>query len=105
LGKFSNRKRRQVGRARGFDHRLVFGGVLVGLEQDLVELLADGLRALALGQCLRPFGDLQLQQALLLDRGQRLLHDFGRRLLEAPLAGAAEVVRCLVQAQQGARLL
>ena len=27
--------------ARGLDHGLVFGRVLVGLEQDLVELLAD----------------------------------------------------------------
>jgi hypothetical protein len=37
----------RLGGAAGLDHGLVFGRVLVGLEQDLVELLADRLRALA----------------------------------------------------------
>jgi len=36
----------------GFDHGLVFGGVLVGPEQDLVELLAHGRGALAMDQLL-----------------------------------------------------
>jgi len=38
---------------------------------------------------------LQLDHALLLDAGQRLLHDLGRRLAKASLAGATEVVRRL----------
>jgi hypothetical protein len=89
--------------AAGLDHGLVFGRVLVGLEQDLVELLADGLRAAA--QFGGPGVDLRLQQLFLLDGGQRLLQDFGRGLLEAALAGAAEVVRRLVQAEQRTGLL
>jgi hypothetical protein len=38
--------------ACGLDHGLVLGRVLVGLEQNLVELLADRLWALALAQLL-----------------------------------------------------
>ena len=41
-------------RARGLDHRLVLGRVLVGLEQDLVELLADRRRAAAARPVRRP---------------------------------------------------
>ena len=41
-------------RLRGLDHGLVLGRVLVGLEQDLVELLAHRRRALARDQLARP---------------------------------------------------
>ncbi|MDH6592824.1 hypothetical protein M2165_002713 [Variovorax sp. TBS-050B] len=98
-------ERRALRGARGLDHGLVFGCVLVGLEEDLVELLADRRRAAALGQLPGPFDDLRLDDLLLLDGGERLLHDLGRRLLEAPLAGAAEVVRRLEQREQRGGLL
>jgi hypothetical protein len=43
-------QRRHLRGARGVHHGLVFGCVLVGLEQDLVKLLADRGRAVAVGQ-------------------------------------------------------
>jgi hypothetical protein len=49
--------------------------------------------------------DLQLHLLLLFDRGQGLRDHLGRRLAEAPLAGAPEIMRRLEQAEQGARLL
>ena len=70
-------QRPQVGGARGLDHGLVLGCVLVGLEQDLVELVADGLRAHALAQFLDPGLDLQRDLLLFLDGGQRLRQDVG----------------------------
>jgi hypothetical protein len=98
-------QRRQPGGARGLDHGLVLGGVLVRAKQDLEQLLADRLRAAAGGQLGRPVGDQLLDDLFLLDRGQRLLQDLGRGLLETALAGTAEVVRRLEQAKQGAGLL
>ena len=98
-------QRGQARGAAGLDHGLVLGGVLVGAEQDLVELLADGAGAFAGAQLLGPGRDLGLDLLFLLYAGQRLLQDLGRRLLEATLAGAAEVVRCVVEAEQRAGLL
>ena len=98
-------QRRRVGIARGLDHRLVLGSVLVGLEQDLEQLVADRRRAAPRGQFRGPGLDLRLHLFFLFDRGQGLLQDLGRRLLEAALAGAAEVVRRLEQAQQRRGLL
>lgn len=98
-------ERRALRGARGVDHGLVFGGVLVGLEEDLVELLAHRRGTHAFGQLPGPLGDLRLDGFLLLDGGQRLLHDLGRRLLEASLACAAEVVRRLEHTEQCGCLL
>jgi len=69
----SSVQRRGVGGARGLDHGLVFGRVLVGLEQNLVQLLSDRLA----GKCPAPSsaaqcGNLLGDQALLLDGGQGL---------------------------------
>ena len=94
-----------VGRTRCLDHGLVFGRVFVGLEQDLVELILDGLGAIALSQFLGPDADLLGKQALLFYGGQRLGNDLGRSPLEAALAGAAEVMRRLKQLEQHAGLL
>jgi hypothetical protein len=55
--------------------------------------------------CCGPLVDLREQGLFLLDGGQGLLQDFGRRLLEAALARAAEVMRRLVQAEQRTGLL
>jgi hypothetical protein len=54
---------------------------------------------------LGPVGDLLHHQLFLFDGGQRLLQDFGRGFLEAALAGAAEVVRRLVEREQRTGLL
>ena len=89
----------------GFNDRLVFGRVLVRLEQDLVELLAHRLGALTLAEVLCPGFDLGLDLLFLFDGGQRLLHDLGSGLAKAPLAGTAEVVRRFKQAQQRGGLL
>ena len=96
---------RQVRGAAGVHHGLVFGRVLVRAKQNLVELLAHRLWALAAHQRLGPFANLRQHALLFFNGGQRLLHDLGRRLLEAALAGAAEIVRRLLQRQQGSGLL
>jgi len=98
-------QRRGVRGAAGFYHGLVFGCVLVGAEQDFVELLADGLRAFTPAQLACPFLDLLQHQLFLLDGSQRLLQDFGRGLLEAALASAAEVVRRIEKGEQRTGLL
>ena len=98
-------QRRNMGGAAGFDYGFVFGGVFVRLEQDLVQLVLDGLRAGACRQLLSPLVDLLSNQALLLNGGQRLRNDVGGRLLEAALAGAAEIVRRVKQLEQHAGLL
>mmetsp|Transcript_6765 Transcript_6765/g.28419 ORF Transcript_6765/g.28419 Transcript_6765/m.28419 type:complete len:744 (-) Transcript_6765:569-2800(-) len=89
----------------GLDDGLVFGAILVGLEQDLVDLVLDGLGAGAGGQVLRPGLDLQGLLTLALDAQQRGLDRFLRRLLELALAGAAEVMRCVVETEQRRGLL
>ena len=104
-GTFEQFERRALRGARSFDHGLVFGRVLVGLEQDLEELFAHRCRAFARHQLRGPFGDLRQNLLLLLDGGQRLLDDFGRGLLEAPLAGAAEIMRRLEQREKRRGLL
>ena len=98
-------QRRGVRGTAGLDHGLVLGRVLVGLEQNLVKLVADGLRAFAPAQLRGPLLDLSEDGLFLLDGGQRLLQDLGRGLFEAALACAAEVVRCVVQAEQRTGLL
>jgi len=89
----------------GLDHGLVFGRVLVGPEEDLVELFAHRLRASACHQLLRPGFDLGLDLLFLFDRGQGLLHDFGGGLAETPFACATEVMRRFKQAHKGGGLL
>ena len=89
----------------GLDHRLVLRAVLVGLEEDAVELLAHRRGALAGGELDGPGLDLQRDLLLALDAQQGGLDRLLGRLLEAALAGAAEVVRRLEQAEQGRDLL
>ena len=91
--------------AAGLDHGLVFGGVFVGLEQDLVELFFDWFGAGACAQVGRPLDDLLGNHTFLLNGGQGLRNDVGGRLLEAALARAAEVVRRVKQLEQHASLL
>ena len=98
-------KWRGAGGARGVHHGLVFRGVFVGLEQNLVELLAHRLRANALAQLLRPLGDQGDCGLFLLDGHQRLGNHLGRGLTEKAFACAAKVVRRLKQADQHGRLL
>jgi hypothetical protein len=56
----------------------LYSGAFLSGEQDLVQLLADRLRAAAGGQLGGPVGDQLLDDLFLLDRGQRLLQDLGR---------------------------
>ena len=106
-GALQQLQRGQFGIARGLHHGLVLGAVLVRLEQDAVELLAHRLRAAAGHQLGGPGIDLQLDLALFLDRQQRLLHDFFRRLPEAALGatGATEIMRRVENRQQRGSLL
>ena len=98
-------QRRGLRLAAGLDHGFVFRGVFVRPEQNFVELLANGLRALAADQLGRPGIHLCLQLLFLLDRGQRLLQDFCRRFLKPPFARAAKVMRRTKQRHQHAGLL
>ena len=91
--------------ACGLDHRLVRGCVLVGPEENLVQLRAHRRRAHAGRQLGRPGLDLGLYLLLFLDRRQRLRQDLGRRLFVAAFAGAAEIVRGALQTEQGSDLL
>ena len=94
-----------MGGARGFNHGLVLGRILVGLEQNLVELLAHRWRALALAEFVNPLRGLLRNLFFLFNRGQRLGNDVGRRLAKAPFAGTAEIMRRLKQTHQHAGLL
>ena len=85
-------QRRQMGRARGFNDGLVFWRVLVGLEQDFVQLEADGFRAFPSNEFVCPLRDLRDDLLFLLDGDQCLRNDVGGRLFEAAFAGAAKVV-------------
>ena len=98
-------ERCQVRGARGFHHGLVFSAVFVGLEKNFVKLFAHRRRALALAQFTGPGADLRGQLLFLFDGVERQLQNLGRRLLEAALAGAPEIVRCVVQAEQRRGLL
>ena len=98
-------QRRALRAPRGLDHGLVLGAVLVGPEQDAVELLADRRRAFAGGQRIGPLLDLRRLLLLALDAQQRRLDGVFRRLLEHALAQAAEVVRRLEQPEQRGSLL
>ena len=104
-GRLQQVERRPAGAPRRLDHRLVLGRVLVGLEQDPVELLAHRRRAAAGGELGRPGVDLRRDLLLALDAEQRRLDDLLGRLLEVALAEAAEVVRRLEQAEQRRGLL
>jgi len=102
---FQQVQRRALRGLGSLDHGLVGGAVLVGLEEDLVELVLDGGGAAAGGQLLGPLGDLQGLLLLALDGGQGLLEDVFGGLLEATLAPTVEVVRRVEQAHQHGGLL
>ena len=87
------------------DHGFVFRRVFVGLEQDFVQLVPNGLRALACCQLSHPGVDLRQHGLFFLDSGQRLLHLLLGCLFEATLARTAEVVRRIEKRQQHGRLL
>ena len=91
--------------ARSLDHRFVFGSVFIRLEQNFVELLTHGLRALTDQQFLRPQRNLRQQLLLLFDTGQRLGNHVGAGFAEAAFAGTAKVMRCLEQGEQHRCLL
>jgi hypothetical protein len=98
-------ERRTLRALGGLDDGLVFGGVLVRLEQDLEQLVAHRLRRLAGGELPGPLLDLQGLQALALDAQQRGLDRLLGRLAEHALGHAAEVVRRVEQAEQRGGLL
>jgi hypothetical protein len=78
-------QRRALRAPRGLDHGLVLGRVLVGLEEDAVELLAHRRRALAGRQLAGPGLDLRGHLLLALDAQQRGLDRLFGRLAERPL--------------------
>jgi len=97
---------RRLHRAPGrLDDGLVLRRVLVGLEQDSVELLAHRRRAAARGEFARPGVDLGRDLLLALYGQQRGLDLLLGRLAEHALALAAEVVRRLEQPEQRGGLL
>ena len=78
--------------------------VLVGLEENLVELLADRLRAAPGDQLAGPGVDLLQGLALALDAEQCGLDDLLGGLLEVALAEPPEVMRRIEQAEQHGRV-
>ena len=96
---------RSLAGAGCLDHGFVFGGVLVGFEQDFVELVTHGLRALTGQQLLRPQPNLRQHLFLLFDTRQRLGNHVGAGFAEAAFAGTAKVMRCLKQSEQHRCLL
>ena len=94
-----------MGGAGCLDHGLVFGCILVGLEQNFVQLLADRCWALARAQFGCPLRNLQRDYFFLLNGSQGLCDDIGGCLAKAPLASAAEVVGRFKQAKQHRSLL
>ena len=94
-----------MGAPRSFDDSLVFRRVLVGLEQNFVKLVANGLGTLAPAQARNPLVYLQLELFLLLNRRQCQRNDVGRGFAKAAFARAAKVVRRLKQPVQHAGLL
>ena len=91
--------------ARGLNHRFVLRGVLVGLEQNFVELIPHGLRALTGQQLLCPQVNLRQKQFFLFNPGQRLGNHVGAGFTESAFAGTAKVMRRLKQGEQHRRLL
>ena len=104
-GFLQQRQRCGLAGARSFNHRFVFGGVFVGLEQDFVKLVPYRLRALAGQQLLRPQRNLRQQLLFLFDRGQRLGDHVGAGFAKAAFAGTAKVMRRLEQGKQHGGLL
>jgi hypothetical protein len=104
-GVFEQVQRGSQGGLGCLDHGLVLGAVLVGLEQDLVELIANRLRAAVGRQLLGPLLDLCGHLLFALDGHQGLLEDVLRCLAETALATAVEVMGCFEQAHQHGGLL
>ena len=104
-GRLQQLERRPAGAPRRLDDGLVFGRVLVGLEEDAIELLAHRRRADTGGELGGPGVDLRRDLPLALDAEQGGLDDLFGRLAKAPLAEAAEVVRRGEQAEQRRRFL
>ncbi len=98
-------ERRPPGSPRRIDDGLVFRRVLVGLEEDLVELLAHRCRAAAGRELGGPGFDLRRDQPFSLDAEEGGLHRLFRRLLEVAFAETAKVMRCAEQAEQRGGLL
>jgi hypothetical protein len=84
---------------------LVFRAVLVGLEEDAIELVAHRFGAAALHEVVGPGFYLQRLLLLALDAQQGGLDGFFGRLPEQALAQAAEVMRRFEQRKQGRGLL
>ena len=91
--------------ACGLNHGFVFGAVLVGFEQDFVELCAHRLRAIAQHQIGCPSLNLCLNLLLFLNRQQGLGQDVGGGFFESTFAQSPKVMWGGLQAQQGRSLL
>ena len=90
---------RDLASARGLNHRFVLRRVLVGLEQNFVELIPHGLRALTGQQLLGPQVNLRQKQFFLFNPGQRLGDHVRTGFAKAAFAGTAKVMRRLKQGE------
>ena len=98
-------QRRALGALGRLDHRLVLGAILVGLEQDAVELFSHRVLAAASRQLSGPIFDLQGLRGLALYPQQRGFHSLFGRFLEQAFAGAAKVMWRIEQLEQHGGLL
>ena len=98
-------QRRALGALGRLDHRLVLGAILVGLEQDAVELLSHRVRAAASRQLSGPVLDLQGLRGLALYPQQRGFHGLFGRFLEQAFAGAPKIMWRIEQLEQHGGLL
>ena len=99
------RQWRNLAGPTGFHHGFVFGGILIGPEQNFVQLVLDGRRAFTPDQVLRPKFNLRQDLFFLFNACQSQLNCFGRGFLTPPLACAAKIMRRLIQPHESTHLL
>ena len=87
------------------NHCLVFRCVFVGFKENLIQLIANRLRAFIGCKLCGPIADLRGYMLFLFNSGQCLLYHFCAGLFESTFARTPEVVRSVKQTHQTTCLL